>query len=112
MLLASSGYNDLATTKTIPVGLDFRPAFDGWNSVAGRILVNGITDNKGLVPSRLSEMRGQRTEVREAENKPAGTDRGNRANMSVLLLLMILVEAIKERRIWGAWSSPAEAFAR
>jgi hypothetical protein len=34
--------------------------------------------------------------------KQAGIDGGNRAHMSVLLLLLILFEGIKERRFWGA----------
>ena len=45
-------------------------------------------------------------------NEAHGTDRGNRANMSVFLLLFIVVQERMRRRFSGAWSSTTEAFAR
>jgi hypothetical protein len=44
-------------------------------------------------------------------NKSDGIDRGNRAHVSVFLLLFIFEETLR-RRFWGAWSSTAEAFVR
>jgi hypothetical protein len=81
-------------------------------TVAARISVNDIRDSEEAGREEISDVIISRAKGEVTWNRFGGTDRGNRAHVSILLLLFILIEERIERRFWGAWSSTAEAFVR